>query len=750
MIKDDINKSKKEMKMEKNKLVVILMASSMLIFLVSLVFAAELNLKITAKLNGFNADFYAVTDNNANTTYDGYDMGSQPLQTNDSRLFSWCSPGPGSPNVGNSTCNLVIDSWPASSRVLYLAYRFNPASSGTLNLTWDSSSFGTNFDAMLTDYGTNSTYSSGANASSPINMETNNFYSTAFSGWRYFMMGVNYFYCGDGNCTLSIGETCSTCPDDCGVCPFCGDGNLNIGEQCDDGINNSQVCTPAYGENCTYCSDTCALINVQGPYCGDTACNSTLGENCSSCSADCGCASGQTCTDGVCKTGGGGGCTETAPTCTPASELACGETESKENCKGECSSTGTKCDSGEKCSNGKCVACTPDCSCASNTCAESTCSDKCSGTCDGTKQPVCPVPSDFACGRQITPTNGCGTCIGIGEQCSINEACINNSCVRGECDTSAQCDDGKPYTNDICNADRACEYPYNTASCDDNDTCTIDDAWERGQCNGKERDDCEYGCDPITGCKPMPTIIPEEIPAEIAALAGQGTAGAGCDVDINQVRCGDFGKCEGQYDVSSLIIGAGGEVKGVQTRKCIDNSGCLPDYAESSECSLKQEVTVKTETWCGEEYTELIDTGGKVVARMKKTVGGESIDVNLNAAGVGYCSYCYDASKDGDEEGIDCGGSCDKCGVSEEAYKGPLYNFAQLATALGFFLFFVSSFIFVFADFVIYIKNIFLLKKLGGKFSYWKKEGYDVDVLEKDLGKMEKTFEYKVHKSKQK
>jgi len=74
--------------------------------------------------------------------------------------------------------------------------------------------------------------------------------------------------CGDSSCDGS--ETCSTCPQDCGVCPVlpdCGDGSCNG------------------TENCSTCPQDCGACPVAF-VCGDGSCNST--ENCSSCPQDCG------------------------------------------------------------------------------------------------------------------------------------------------------------------------------------------------------------------------------------------------------------------------------------------------------------------------------------------------------------------------------------------------------------------------------------------------------------------------------
>ena len=79
-------------------------------------------------------------------------------------------------------------------------------------------------------------------------------------------------FCGDTYC--GIGETCSSCSNDCGSCggtpsPYCGDGN------CDS------------GETCGSCSSDCGGCSEEpSAYCGDGSCNGE--ETCGSCSSDCG------------------------------------------------------------------------------------------------------------------------------------------------------------------------------------------------------------------------------------------------------------------------------------------------------------------------------------------------------------------------------------------------------------------------------------------------------------------------------
>ena len=62
--------------------------------------------------------------------------------------------------------------------------------------------------------------------------------------------------CGDGHCLQD--ESCETCANDCGACPAeCGDGNLDDGEDCDDGNGDAW-------DGCTGCEITEFQINTTG------------------------------------------------------------------------------------------------------------------------------------------------------------------------------------------------------------------------------------------------------------------------------------------------------------------------------------------------------------------------------------------------------------------------------------------------------------------------------------------------------
>ena len=76
--------------------------------------------------------------------------------------------------------------------------------------------------------------------------------------------------CGDSMCDSMTGETCTSCPEDCGACyvePQCGD----------------QICQE--WEDCQACPEDCGTCR-NDPVCGDAGCNG--GETCESCPEDCG------------------------------------------------------------------------------------------------------------------------------------------------------------------------------------------------------------------------------------------------------------------------------------------------------------------------------------------------------------------------------------------------------------------------------------------------------------------------------
>lgn len=111
--------------------------------------------------------------------------------------------------------------------------------------------------------------------------------------------------CGNGIC--GSGESCLTCPSDCGSC--CGNGSCGAGETCTNCAADCGSCPPTCGngscgsgESCDNCPSDCGVCvnptstpgptSAPTPFCGNGSCNS--GENCSNCPSDCGSCPGNT------------------------------------------------------------------------------------------------------------------------------------------------------------------------------------------------------------------------------------------------------------------------------------------------------------------------------------------------------------------------------------------------------------------------------------------------------------------------
>ncbi len=145
--------------------------------------------------------------------------------------------------------------------------------------------------------------------------------------------------CGDYAC--ASGETCNTCPQDCGGCEVvCGNG----------------ICQE--GESCPSCSDDCAC-----PECGDGECNGA--ETCGTCQDDCG--ECLRCANGICESLNG----EDSASCGPDCYCGNGHCEPEEDsssCQADCgaclyapdicANSPRQCCTGSYCSGqGACAAC---------------------------------------------------------------------------------------------------------------------------------------------------------------------------------------------------------------------------------------------------------------------------------------------------------------------------------------------------------------------------------------------------------
>ncbi len=135
---------------------------------------------------------------------------------------------------------------------------------------------------------------------------------------------------------------------------------------------------------------------------------------------------------------------------------------------------------------------------------------------------------------------------------------------------------------------------------------------------------------------------------------------------ISDFNCGNWSECEVDYNLDDLLNGVE-NIKGTKTRTCEDRNDCVGDRIEIRECVATIPVYAKKIEWCQESYIELYERDtDKLISRIKDN--RDSSLPSLDIAFVyekGVCRYCSNGVKDGDETGVDCGGSCPEC-VDEE------------------------------------------------------------------------------------
>ena len=349
----------------------------------------------------------------------------------------------------------------------------------------------------------------------------------------------------------------------------CGNGSLELGEQCDDGNIIPGDCCSA---SCTFevgsCSDedscttddTCQSGSCVGgatPDCDDTnlctddSCNSLTGcvnaANAASCDDGDVCNTSDVCSGGSCQSGA-------AVVCDDSNICTVDSCNSATGC--EYQPSNAACDDSN--------ACTDD-SCAANACSSTpnsapcddndacTTNDICgAGGCVGTDTSAQDCDDDILCTSDFCDAaSGCGhgansLACDDGINCTIGETCSAGICQGG---SPLVCSDGDACTDDQCNeADGSCSSFANTGSaCDDGDACTTGDACFGGNCVGGTPPDCADGvvctddvCDPLNGCSnPANTVACDDGDACTTA----DTCSAGACVGGAAPDCNDSDVC---------------------------------------------------------------------------------------------------------------------------------------------------------------------------------------------------------------
>lgn len=209
------------------------------------------------------------------------------------------------------------------------------------------------------------------------------------------------------------------------------------------------------------------------------------------------------------------------------------------------------------CTQGSCcVGCIDG---STGSCVSSTDATHCGG--GGAACKVCddgnPCTDDYCdAGGCVTKNKSDGTSCDNGTVCDGHETCLSGKCASAK---PLVCDDGKPCTQNLCDALTGCNYPNNNVlPCSDGDPCTPTDVCTAGACVGTGTMVCNDG-NPCT--------------------TDSCVKGKGCQFPAGS----DGGTCDDGNGCTTNDKCSGGDCKGVG-KSCDDGNDCTIDNCANDTC----------------------------------------------------------------------------------------------------------------------------------------------------------------------
>jgi hypothetical protein len=229
-----------------------------------------------------------------------------------------------------------------------------------------------------------------------------------------------------------------------------------------------------------------------------------------------------------------------------------------------------------------------------------------------------------------------------------------------------------------CESWGSCENGIETRDCIDSNSCFVSTDLPRTAryCDGKCVEDwsCEWSgcnggftvpkCEDLNSCGTFYSI-PKKLGCKL---------GKEC---IPDVECGEWSDCNVDYSFSNLLEGSISNLNGYRSRTCADKNNCVGSQRESGGCSVSVDIRTDKFVKCGQDYIGIYDGLSDDLIASVGVVSGEDHGVNIyfdDRGDAEYCNYCFDGEMNGDEEAIDCGGSCPECGVEVFIEEKGLWN----------------------------------------------------------------------------
>ena len=263
---------------------------------------------------------------------------------------------------------------------------------------------------------------------------------------------------------------------------------------------------------------------------------------------------------------------------------------------------------------------------------------------------------------------------------------------------------------------RTCTDSCTESSVQESEVCLICiPDWQCGDWGTCENDASSRTCSDTKGCgvdtgKPSESMSCTQVEK---IVEGKKVA---CTPDV---RCGDWSECNYASNVENVLKGEVG-LTGYKERTCSDANSCISSFIEKSSCSSNVKIELQKKRVCGVDTLSAVngDTKNPVSNINLETFSAKKLDLSFIQSDTVYCASCYNSIQDGDEERIDCGGSCKPCLEVKEtklAYTlSPINNLVSITASIFQSVYFDFAVIFIAAIITIILYRVHYNKRSNG------------------------------------